>query len=125
MKKRILLYPKNCFIVEPFKYWKMNIYLRNLYNDMDNFSNIFKEETLDEDNENKTKNKIRNKNKLKSISKKNKNNTIILINKYLSLSNKSNKKFYLKNYIKENINNSINCYPRGFLSFNKNAVIKL
>ena len=91
MKKRILLYPKNCFIVEPFKYWNMNIYLRNLYNDMDNFSNIFKEETLEENNENKTKNKIRNKNKLKSISKKYKNNNKIINNTFRNKRTSDNK----------------------------------
>ena len=89
MKKRILFYPKNYFIVEPFKYSKMNIVLRKLYNDMDKFSSIFK----DESNNNESKNKNKVKNKLKSI-------------RAISKNDKKNNK--AKNNCSPSTNNSIN-----------------
>ena len=105
MKDSILYHPKNYFVIEPFKYSHMNIQLKKLYNDMYNFSNIFKEEE-ETNNDNKSKNKSRNffksntsrrnikdiKSKIPtSLIKRNSINNKNLINTFRSSKNSKNK----------------------------------
>ena len=61
MQNRKLFYPENCFVIEPFKYSKMNIKLRKLYKDFDNLSNICKQKEEENNNENLLKNRNRKK----------------------------------------------------------------